>query len=165
MQQTDSAPLQTHATPAPQLTQQDDRNFGHTSTPGLSNAPMQYVEPASAATPQVTEQAASPVVAPPPVAAPVQASVPAPVPAPVQAAVQAPAPTPVAAQPIITPALDTAALHAIVQSAGLQWIESDQTRVATAMANQVVAPVQLGRAPKPAAVVSNEPLVQVETHV
>jgi ribonuclease E len=77
----------------------------------------------------------------------------------VQAAVQAPA----APQPIITPALDTAALHAIVQSAGLQWIESDQARVATAMANQVIVPVQLGRARKPAVVVSNEPLVQVET--
>jgi ribonuclease E len=72
--------------------------------------------------------------------------------------------SPVAApQPIITPALDTAALHAIVQSAGLQWIESDQARVATAMANQVIVPVQLGRARKPAVVVSNEPLVQVET--
>jgi ribonuclease E len=185
MQQANSAPLQTHATPAPQLTQQDDRNFGHTSTPGLSNAPMQYVEPASAAAPaaaapvyaapaaaaapaptplatpsiapspvaapQVIEQAASPVAAPAPVAAPVQA--------PVQAAVQAP----VAPQPIIAPALDTAALHAIVQSAGLQWIESDQARVATAMANQVIVPVQLGRARKPAVVVSNEPLVQVET--
>jgi hypothetical protein len=54
-------------------------------------------------------------------------------------------------------------LHAIVQSAGLQWIESDEARVATAMANQVVVPLQLGRARKPAAVVSNEPLVQVET--
>jgi ribonuclease E len=87
----------------------------------------------------------------------------------VQVAVAAPVPTPVptpaAPQPIITPALDTAALHAIVQSAGLQWIESDQARVATAMANQVVVPLQLGRARKPAAVVSNEPLVQVETRV
>jgi ribonuclease E len=85
--------------------------------------------------------------------------------APVAAPVAATGPTPVAPQPIITPALDTAALHAIVQSAGLQWIESDQARVATAMANQVVIPLQLGRARKPGAVVSNEPLVQVETHV
>jgi ribonuclease E len=103
------------------------------------------------AAPQVIEQAASPVFAPPPVAAPVQVAVAAPVAA------------PVAPQPIITPALDTAALHAIVQSAGLQWIESDQARVTTAMANQVVVPLQLGRARKPAVVVSNEPLVQVET--
>ena len=188
MQQADSAPLQTHATPAPHLTQQDDRNYGHTSTPGLSNAPMQYVEPASAvgpasaapasapaaapaptplaapsiapapvAAPQAIEQTASPVVAPAPVATQVQVVAAAPV--------AAPAAAPVAAQPIITPALDTAALHAIVQSAGLQWIESDQARVATAMANQVVVPTQLGRARKPAAVVSNEPLLQVETRV
>jgi ribonuclease E len=180
MQQADSAPIQTHATPAPQLTQQDDRNFGHTSTPGLSNAPMQYVEPASAVAPASAAPTpaaapaptplAAPSIAPAPVAAPqiieqtaspVVAPAPAPVAAPVQVAVAAP----VAPQPIITPALDTAALHAIVQSAGLQWIESDQARVATAMANQVVVPLQLGRARKPAAVVSNEPLVQVETRV
>jgi ribonuclease E len=174
MQQADGAPLQTHATPAPQLTQQDDRNFGHTSTPGLSNAPMQYVEPASAAAPATTAPAPTPVaapsIAPAPVAAPQvieQAAspvfAPPPVAAPVQVAVAAPVAAPVAPQPIITPALDTAALHAIVQSAGLQWIESDQARVTTAMANQVVVPLQLGRARKPAVVVSNEPLVQVET--
>jgi ribonuclease E len=52
-----------------------------------------------------------------------------------------------------------------VQSAGLQWVESDPARVAQAKANQVIVPVQLGRARKPAAVVSNEPLVQVETRV
>ena len=166
------APLQTHATPVPQLNQQEDRNFGHTSTPGLSGAPMQYVEPASAvaatpvAAPQVTEQVApqpavvQPIAAAPVAAEPVAVAAPAPAPAPVVA------PAPVAAQPIvITPALDTAALHAIVQSAGLQWVESDPARVAQAKANQVIVPVQLGRARKPAAVVSNEPLVQVETRV
>ncbi len=165
-----TAPVQTHVTPAPQLNQHDDRNFGHTSTPALSSAPMQYVEPASAAAPAP--------VAPAP-AAPVQVATPAPVTAPqveqavapivAPAPVAAPTPAPVAAAPAqpvaITPALDTAALHAIVQSAGLQWIESDPARVAIAKANQVVVPVQLGRARKPAAVVSNEPLVQVETRV
>ncbi len=173
-QTAESAPLQTHVTPAPQLNQQDERNFGHASTPGLSGAPMQYVEPASAvaatptAAPQVVEYAAAQpaAVAPPvavaPVAEPVAVAAPAPAPAP--AAAPAPVAAPVAAQPIvITPALDTAALHAIVQSAGLQWVESDPARVAQAKANQVIVPVQLGRARKPAAVVSNEPLVQVET--
>ena len=87
-------------------------------------------------------------------------------PVPVATAAPAPVAAPVAAQPIvITPALDTAALHAIVQSAGLQWVESDPARVAQAKANQVIVAVQLGRARKPAAVVSNEPLVQVETRV
>ncbi len=147
-----SAPIQTHVTPAPQLNQQDDRSVEHTSAPALSSAPMQYVEPASAVAP-------TPVVPAP--AAPVQVATPAPVTAP-QIVEQAVAP----AQPIaIPPALDTAALHAIVQSAGLQWIESDPARVAIAKANQVIVPVQLGRERKPAAVVSNEPLVQVETRV
>ncbi|MFM7007758.1 MAG: ribonuclease E/G [Betaproteobacteria bacterium] len=155
----ESAPLQTHVTPAPQLNQQDERNFGHTSTP--------------AAAPQVVEHAASqpaavaqPVVAQPVAAAPVVEPVAVAAPAAAPATVAAPAPVaaPVAAQPIvITPALDTAALHAILQSAGLQWVESDPARVAQAKANQVIVPVQLGRARKPAAVVSNEPLVQVET--
>jgi len=67
--------------------------------------------------------------------------------------------------PIVVPAAraDTAMLHAIVQTAGLQWVESDPARVAQAMANQRVVPVKLGREPKPRAVVSSEPLVQVET--
>ncbi len=59
--------------------------------------------------------------------------------------------------------LDTTALHAIVQSAGLQWVESDPVRVAEALANQKVISVKLGRAPKPVVPVSNEPLIQVET--
>jgi len=67
--------------------------------------------------------------------------------------------------PIVIPAAraDTATLHAIVQTAGLQWVESDPVRVAHAMANQHVAPVKLGREPKPSANVSSQPLVQVET--
>jgi hypothetical protein len=83
--------------------------------------------------------------------------------APAPVAAEAAAPSNVAPAP--APVADLATLHAIVRSAGLQWIESDQARVATAMANQVIVPVQLGRARKPAAVVSNEPLVQVETRV
>jgi ribonuclease E len=54
-------------------------------------------------------------------------------------------------------------LHAIVQTAGLQWVETDPARVAQAMASQRVEPVKLGREPKPSAVVSSVPLVQVET--
>jgi ribonuclease E len=58
---------------------------------------------------------------------------------------------------------DTATLHAIVQTAGLQWVESDPVRVAQALANQRVSSIKLGREPKPRVAVSNEPLVQVET--
>jgi len=59
--------------------------------------------------------------------------------------------------------LDKASLHAIVQAAGLQWIESDPARVASAMAAQRFTPVKLGRERKPAVVISQLPLVQVET--
>jgi ribonuclease E len=125
--------------------------------------------------------------------APVAPVAPAPVaPAPVVAAPDAPAPvaapdtvifatTPVQAAPvptavpievaltstapivIQTPRVDQATLHAIVQTAGLQWVETDPDRVAQALASQRVAPVKLGREPKPKAAVSREPLVQVET--
>jgi ribonuclease E len=62
-----------------------------------------------------------------------------------------------------TPRVDQATLHAIVQTAGLQWVETDPARVAQAMASQRLVPVKLGREPKPKAVVSDQPLVQVET--
>jgi len=77
----------------------------------------------------------------------------APVPAPV-VVVSAPAPAPVA---------DLATLHAIVRSAGLQWVESDPIRVAQTLAQQPTVVVKLGRERKPAVVISNEPLIQVET--
>jgi ribonuclease E len=71
----------------------------------------------------------------------------------------------VSAAPIVvqTPRVDQATLHAIVQTAGLQWVETDPARVAQAMASQRVVPITLGREPKPRAVVSSQPLVQVET--
>ncbi len=84
--------------------------------------------------------------------------------------------SPVAAAPVVTtpvplvmpapaPVVDKATLHAIVQAAGLTWVESNQDRVAQAQASlqATVAPT-LGRAPKPAVIVSSEPLVQVETN-
>jgi ribonuclease E len=85
--------------------------------------------------------------------------------APVVAA--APAATPVAAvithPPVAQAPTNVAALHAVVQSAGLQWVESDPSRFAQTAANQTVTPVKLGRAPKPVVTISNEPLAQVET--
>ena len=73
------------------------------------------------------------------------------------------APVPTAPTLAQTPRVDQATLHAIVQTAGLQWVETDPARVAQAMASQRVVPVKLGREPKPKAVVSDQPLVQVET--
>jgi ribonuclease E len=59
--------------------------------------------------------------------------------------------------------VDQATLHAIVQTAGLQWVETDPARVAQAMASQRIVPAKLGREPKPSAAISSVPLVQVET--
>ena len=92
----------------------------------------------------------APAVAPAPVAA-----------APVAIAPVAVPPTPAVAAPAPAPA-DTAALHAIVQTAGLQWVES-KPGVAQAFASQAVVQVKLGRDPKPAEIVSSTPLMQVET--
>ena len=82
----------------------------------------------------------------------------------------APATAPVPASlapsaPIVVPAPvhDKASLHAIVQSAGLSWVETDPERVASAMANQRIVPIKLGRERKPPVVISDSPLVQVET--
>ena len=118
-------------------------------------APIAAVEPAPA-----------PVVSPPVVSAPV-------VSAPMVSAPMVSAPVvsaPVAASlapsaPIVVPAPvhDTASLHAIVQSAGLSWVETDPERVAHAMANQRIVPIKLGRERKPPVVISDAPLVQVET--
>jgi ribonuclease E len=161
--------------------------FDHVSSSALSGAPVNYVETSSApvaapavtapaapapapvaaavAAPAMTEPAApaieiAPIVTPPSVVEQVAAPAVAPVVAPVETA----APTPVSA-PIVVPAVraDNATLHSIVQTAGLQWVESDPVRVAQAMANQRVVHVKLGREPKPRAIVSSEPLVQVET--
>jgi ribonuclease E len=53
------------------------------------------------------------------------------------------------------------ALDAILADAGMQLIE---TRFPAPAAPAQEAPVRLGRARKPAPVVANEPLQQVETH-
>ena len=66
-----------------------------------------------------------------------------------------------AAAVVATPA-DTAALHAIVQSAGLQWVES-KPGIAQAFASQPAAQVKLGREPKAAEIISDVALIQVET--
>ena len=70
--------------------------------------------------------------------------------------------------PVVTPApapvADKATLHAIVQAAGLTWVESNPDRVAQALVSlQTVVPQKLGRERKPPVIVSSAPLVQVET--
>ncbi|WP_454673304.1 Rne/Rng family ribonuclease [Achromobacter pestifer] len=91
------------------------------------------------------------------------------------AAAPAPAPAPVAAaattqQPIVVPATAPSAkaqaLHEVVNAAGLKWVETDPDRHAQTQLRIAAAhtPVRLGRERKPVMPVSNEPLVQVETH-
>jgi hypothetical protein len=63
---------------------------------------------------------------------------------------------------MVTAPADTVSLHAIVQSAGLQWVES-KPGIAHAFATQVIAQAKLGREPKAAELVSDVPLTQVET--
>ena len=113
------------------------------------------VAPIAAAPEALVVVAPTPVL-PTPVTTPVTTAVPTP--APIQVATVSAAPT--LAQ---TPRVDQATLHAIVQTAGLQWVETDPNRVAQAMTSQNVVPVKLGREPKPKAAVSSQPLVQVET--
>jgi len=157
-------------------------------TPGYS--PVAEIAPAAVpvvTTPVVQEPAiiAAPVAAPAvsPVTAPLFAPIPAPIPAPVAEPVAEPvaapvvamapvvavvapepalAPAPVAAPAVMATPADTAALHAIVQSAGLQWVES-KPGIAQSFANQAVVQVKLGREPKPAEIISEVPLIQVET--
>jgi ribonuclease E len=73
-------------------------------------------------------------------------------------------PSPIVVPSSLAPTVDKATLHALVQQAGLQWIESDPTRVSQVQQSITAQPVKrLGREPKPVAVVSNAALVQVET--
>ncbi|MFD4839401.1 Rne/Rng family ribonuclease [Achromobacter sp. NPDC058515] len=134
------------------------------------------VEPAQASAPAAPVE--TPVQAPavePVVEAPVAPAAPAPEVAAAPAApAAAPAPAPVAPvaaqQPIVMPAAAPSAkaqaLHEVVNAAGLQWVETDPDRHAQTQLRIAAAhtPTRLGRERKPVAAVSNEPLVQVETH-
>jgi ribonuclease E len=137
------------------------------ATPAAAAPAAVAVTPvAVAAAPVAVAVAAAPVavaVAVAPVAASVAPATEAPVAvAPASVSVAAPAPV-VQAAPAPAPAADLATLHAIVNAAGLQWIESDPARVAQPLAQQPTVSIKLGRERKPAVVISSEPLVQVET--
>ncbi|OZI54523.1 Rne/Rng family ribonuclease [Bordetella genomosp. 5] len=116
-------------------------------------------EPAAPAPAPVTPPAA-PVEAAPAAAAPVAPAAPAPAApaAPAQAAPAAPAAAPIVVR-------GEQALNAVVNAAGLTWVQTNPER--HAQTQQSIAatqtPVRLGRERKPVAAVSNEPLVQVET--
>ncbi|SAI73634.1 ribonuclease E [Bordetella ansorpii] len=123
-----------------------------------AEAPAPAAEPAPVVAPVVAPVAAEP--APLPVAAPVE-TVPAAAPQP-----------PVAAAPIaVTPApaapdvVSKQGLHAIVNAAGLTWVETDPSRHAQTQARiaATATPVRLGRERKPVQPVSTAPLQQVET--
>jgi ribonuclease E len=61
--------------------------------------------------------------------------------------------------------LQTDALHAVAESAGLQWVGSDNDKIRAAqeaMANEP-KPVRVPRLPKPIVAVDDGPLVLVET--
>ncbi|MFM9880940.1 MAG: ribonuclease E/G, partial [Burkholderiaceae bacterium] len=79
----------------------------------------------------------------------------------------APMPTPAPAQPLppVAVALPVAELAALAEGVGLQWVQSDAEKVAAsraAMAAQVV-PVRIPRERSAPVVLSNEPLILVET--
>jgi hypothetical protein len=79
------------------------------------------------------------------------------VPAPVVASI----PEPVIAVAAPAPIADTSTLMAVVEGAGLQWVQTAPSAVAEP---EVVTPVvRAPRVRKPRAVVAAEPLMQVET--
>ena len=116
------------------------------------------VAPVAAALASVAPVTETPVEAIAPTALALDAS-------PVAAPVQVMTSTAISATPAPAPIADVATLHAIVQAAGLQWIETDPVRVAQTLTQQPTVSVKLGRERKPAVVISSEPLVQVETRV
>ena len=124
--------------------------------------------PAPAAPAAPAEQAEAEPEAPAVVAPPVMVAV-------AEAVVQqAPAPVvieaPAVVEPVVASAaapfiLETTALAAVAESAGLQWVNSDADKMRSAqeaMANEP-KPVHVPRAIKPAAVIDEGPLMLVET--
>ena len=131
--------------------------------PATSIVAAEVVDAVAEFIPAEAEPEASVVVAPP-----VMVAVAEPV---VQ---QAPAPVVIAAPAVVEPVvasaaapfvLETTALAAVAESAGLQWVNSDADKMRSAqeaMANEP-KPVHVARAIKPAAVIDEGPLMLVET--
>ncbi|AZY48603.1 ribonuclease E/G [Bordetella avium] len=127
------------------------------TAPVAAAAPVETA-PVAAAAPVETAPvlAAAPVeTAPVAAAAPVE-TVPVLAAAPVETA-------PVAASPAAPIVVSDNTLNAVVQAAGLTWVQTDPARQVNAAPQADAAPVRLGRERKPVAQVSATPLVQVET--
>ena len=120
---------------------------------------------AAAVTPtQAAVLVAEPVLAaaPAPAYAEPTASLTAAAPVPVFTPLPTAAPAPAPATPFVLP---TDALHAVAETAGLQWVGSDagKIRAVQAAMDSEPAPVRAGRAPRLVAAVPDEPLVMIET--
>ncbi len=101
--------------------------------------------------------------APEPAVAMTIPSEPAAVPAPAVVAAPAPVtPPPASVTPFV---LETDALQAVAESAGLQWVNSDAEKIRAAQEAmaQEPPPVHVPREPKPVVAVDEGPLVLVET--
>lgn len=120
-------------------------------------APAAVAEVAPAADPVVAEAAPEPVA----VAVPQPVRMPEPAPIVVAASAAVAAPAPLAASFV----LETDALQAVAEGAGLQWVNSDAEKIRAAqqaMADEA-KPAHVAREPKPVAAIDDGPLVLVET--
>ena len=138
------------------------------STPAEQGESAVAAAPVAAPAPQAQQQEARTQQSAPAVAAPTMLATPAAVP------VARPASAPVAAAPANTRgtmpkigsySLSLPDLEQVAQNSGLQWVQSDATKIATVQA-QIAAepkPVHQPRERAPAVAISNEPLVLVET--
>ena len=149
-----------------------DRRNNRDARPRDESAPAEQGESAVAAAPVAapaphqeprTQQSAPAVAAPTMLATPAAVPVARPAPAPVAAA---PANTRGTTMPKIgSYSLSLPDLEQVAQNSGLQWVQSDATKIATVQA-QIAAepkPVHQPRERAPAVAISNEPLVLVET--
>ncbi len=159
----EAAAVEAHVAPVAEAAAAHDEAV---AAPVAQVAPV--AEPVIAAPVAAAEPAADVEAAPAVHAEPVVAVQPAPAPAPVAepviatVATAAAAPAPVAAA---APAASAADLDAMLAAAGLQMASTDpaKLRAVQEAAAQVAPPVRVPRERKPAAPVSSEPLVQVET--
>lgn len=139
-----------------------------TGIAGVATAAAAVVPAASAdpAAQPVQTAALEPVVEPAPPAVHEPVAVAAPAPAPAQAPAQAPAAAPAAVAAPATPfVLQLDQLNNVAETAGLQWVNSDASKIKAAqeaMAREP-APVRVQREIKAPAPVSDSALVMVET--
>jgi ribonuclease E len=128
------------------------------------DAVAEFIPAQAAPVEQAEAEPEAPVIVAPPVMVAVAEPVVQPAPAPVVIA------APAVVEPVVASAaapfvLETTALAAVAESAGLQWVNSDADKMRSAqeaMANEP-KPAHVPRAIKPAAVIDEGPLMLVET--